>query len=169
MQVGGLAGTCFWMLAAPSYPDHDGFTIYLSGEDKEGRHSSAHRLLAAAAAQQGDEEPASPFAAAAAAPAAPFGGARPGGRTGHVIRQHAAAVAQLNGRLSPLACQLCEAISRHASGALASRQASGVPAHAPYAPAPGSVPAAATAAAASHTPHIHAHARGLGCRCCDIM
>jgi len=27
-----LAGTVFWMAAAPSYPDHDGFTVYFSGE-----------------------------------------------------------------------------------------------------------------------------------------
>ncbi|KAL4858577.1 Mannan endo-1 [Chlorella vulgaris] len=27
----GLAGTEFWMIAAPSYPDHDGFTVYFSG------------------------------------------------------------------------------------------------------------------------------------------
>jgi hypothetical protein len=30
MRAGGLAGTAFWLMAAPSYPDHDGFTVYLS-------------------------------------------------------------------------------------------------------------------------------------------
>lgn len=32
MRAGApMAGTAFWMAAAPSYPDHDGFSVYFSG------------------------------------------------------------------------------------------------------------------------------------------
>lgn len=37
----GLAGTAFWMIAAPSYPDHDGFTVYFSGTPSGARSGSA--------------------------------------------------------------------------------------------------------------------------------
>ena len=57
MREGGLAGTAFWLIAAPSYPDHDGFTVY--------------------------------FSTASGAPST--------SRTAAAVRQHAAAVAALNG------------------------------------------------------------------------
>lgn len=68
MRAGaGLAGTVFWMLAAPSYGDFDGFTVYFSSQSKQSGRSL----------QQGSPAP------------------QPG-RTAAVIRQHAAAVAALN-------------------------------------------------------------------------
>lgn len=73
---GGLAGTAFWLIAAPSYPDHDGFTVYFSssGSNQPSSSSSGRELLT------------------------PQGG-RPlgahGSRTAAVVRQHAAAVARL--------------------------------------------------------------------------
>lgn len=76
MRAGsGLAGSAFWLLAAPSYPDHDGFTVYL---DSIGSQLSSSRQLSGVAAR------------AALAPQA-------GGRTADAIRRHAAEVGDLNG------------------------------------------------------------------------
>ena len=42
MRAGsGLAGSAFWVLAAPSYPDHDGFTVYLSQPPAGGGRDTA--------------------------------------------------------------------------------------------------------------------------------
>eukprot|EP00887_Chlorella_sp_A99_P006108 scaffold22.g6108.t1 len=89
-----LGGTLYWMLAAPSYPDYDGFTIYLSGSEAPSGHSTAAMA-----------------AVGASADAAPGGGAlralaQRGGGTGvgrgwpsvtaAAIVRHAADVAALN-------------------------------------------------------------------------
>ncbi|PRW56628.1 Mannan endo-1,4-beta-mannosidase 1 [Chlorella sorokiniana] len=77
MQAGGLAGTAVWMMAAPSYPDHDRFTVYLSSRQPGG---------SSVAGGGGGSQ------------AGPAPQPRPGERTAAVIRQHAATVAMLNGR-----------------------------------------------------------------------
>ena len=43
-----VAGTCFWMLAAASYPDYDGFTVYLS--ERDGAPGGARQCAAPTAA-----------------------------------------------------------------------------------------------------------------------
>lgn len=81
MQAGGLAGTAFWMVAAPSYPDHDGFTVYFN--------TSPSSTSSGYAAAGGSVAPSQ--AGRVLLPKA-------GERTAAVIRQHAATVALLNGR-----------------------------------------------------------------------
>lgn len=81
MQAGGLAGTAFWMMAAPSYPDHDGFTVYFSTSPSSSSSSYAAAGGSVAPSQAGR----------VLLPKA-------GERTAAVIRQHAATVALLNGR-----------------------------------------------------------------------
>lgn len=67
MRAGsGLAGWAFWMLAAPSYPDYDGFTVYFSGgPDGAGSGSSrtAGVIKEAAAAVAALNREAAPAAA----------------------------------------------------------------------------------------------------------
>lgn len=77
---GGLAGSAFWLLAAPSYPDHDGFTVYFgspsSQNDNDLQLKSGSQL--SGAWERTTQVP------------------QGGGRTVDAIRRHAVQVAELN-------------------------------------------------------------------------
>ena len=122
MERGGLAGTAYWVLAAPTYADHDGFTIYLSGPSS-------------------------------------------GSRTAAAVRQHAAAVLDLNTRLAAHPPQA-------AVGPSHAKVPAGGGAAWPAAPPSGSLPAPQTGASTGPSPThtLGSECRGCLCSCrCPIM
>lgn len=145
MQAGGLAGTAFWMMAAPSYPDFDGFTVYFSRSSPSGSGDTAAGGIASSQPGRAQQAP------------------QPGGRTAAVIRQHAATVALLNGRPAVAYGQLPHLVQQPGSS-------SGPPAGASAAAPPHHLPLPAVGGGQGQVVHSGGSSSGGGrfcyCYCC---
>ena len=147
MQAGGLAGTAFWMMAAPSYPDYDGFTVYFSSPPtSSGTGGGGTAANISTISTQPEQAPP----------------ARAGERTATVIRQHAATVALLNGRPEIASGQLPYLAQPAAS--LVHPSASGTPAGS-ISSAPHHLPMPAVGGGHGQVVHSGGSGRGRFCYC----